>query len=103
MSQLIPRNETLLVSHDTQRIMHLSGLKNIMSIEPAAMISKNALVQFMEKKDLHYFLSFEFKYPGVFKLFNSKGQLGLKTDLKELDSFTTANFKMHLYQRVGDE
>jgi poly-beta-1,6-N-acetyl-D-glucosamine synthase len=103
MSQLIPRNETLLVSHDTQRIMHLSGLKNIMSIEPAAMISKNALVKFMEEKDLHYFLSFEFKYPGVFKLFNSKGQLGLKTDLKELDSFTTDNFKVHLYQRIEDK
>jgi hypothetical protein len=103
MLQLLPRNETLLVSHDTKRIMHLSGLENVMSLEPAAMISKNALVNFMEKKNLHYFLSFEFKYPGVYKLFNPKGQLGLKTNLKELDSFTTANFKMHLYQRVGDE
>jgi hypothetical protein len=102
MLHLVPNNETLLVSHDTQRIMHLSGHNNIMSVEPAAIISKEALVKSMEKKKLHYFISFEFKYPGVYKLFNSKGQRGLKTDLKELDSFTTDNFKMHLYKRIKD-
>jgi cellulose synthase/poly-beta-1,6-N-acetylglucosamine synthase-like glycosyltransferase len=97
MSHLVPNDETILVSHDTQRIMHLSGHKNMMSLEPAAMISKEALINFMEKKKVHYFISFEFENPD-FKLFNSKGQLGLKTDLKELNSFTTDNFKVHLYK-----
>ena len=95
ISHLTPSNETLLVSSNAAQVGYFAGhANNVMDTSGNGIFSKEALLDFMTKRNIKYLMAFETE---VGELFTPSGLESLKNDFEKMATYNTHNYRVHLY------